>query len=717
MKRKEFKSIPVPTPKRNNSVLIAMIAKAQVKEEYLLLDLFKKGDYYGRYIINSETGRHSFFEAASRKWNSQKLLRIMGFNPIYDTYTEKAVREKLKWDEGEDKETAIKVLKTRNKMDVLYCIGELEKDFDSNQRFQREINKNLKIDRLMENVKDEDPAFNRWIYDTFAEGMFLFWDKETKSYGCSNCGAQTHEKKLDKPKNGEKRICPECGQETIVQKRRKKIDTAIRICKLERPDHKFGIERSFKAKIRYDKSGHEVYLNEEIRILLYQRGCEEKTYTVFYNQDGDTYSWYTGITRSNWYTTNPKNKRIRECFLYPGEIKESLKNTKYENLTNAFTELSRKKISMNYNNALVTGGKISKFGTMMEYLAKGRFYKLIREETTYCWVQGNEYLGCMNLEGKTIEEAMGIRDKQKINRIREENGGMIMLKWMRYSEKHNVKIPKKTMDFIEEHYLISLEEIKSLPGNISSRMSIEQIVNYIQKQAEKNYGTPENALNAWADYLFMCQALNKSLNDELFYKPKDLKKRHDDLIEDSRKVETVKRMNENPELRQQEAARMEEKFQGASAVMKEIKEKYEFSAEGFQMIMPESPVDIVREGYALHHCAGSSERYFNRIENRETYIGFLRRQQEPDIPFYTIEFEPGGTIRQSRSYYDEEPGIEKIRGFLKLWQKEIKKRLTKKDKEHAEKSEVLREQNIKELKEKGNRFVLKKLEEDFMEAV
>ena len=99
-------------------------------------------------------------------------------------------------------------------------------------------------------------------------------------------------------------------------------------------------------------------------------------------------------------------------------------------------------------------------------------------------------------------------------------------------------------------------------------------------------------------------------------------------------------------------------------------------------------------------CAGSSERYFNRIENRETFIGFLRREQEPGIPFYTIEFEPGGTIRQNRSYYDEEPGIEEIRGFLKLWQKEIKKRLTKEDKKHAAKSAILREQNIKELQKK-----------------
>lgn len=52
-----------------------------------------------------------------------------------------------------------------------------------------------------------------------------------------------------------------------------------------------------------------------------------------------------------------------------------------------------------------------------------------------------------------------------------------------------------------------------------------------------------------------------------------------------------------------------------------------------------------------------------------------------------------------------------------MWQKEIKKRLTKEDKKHAAQSAILREQNIKELQKNQNTFVLKKLEEDFMEAI
>ena len=106
------------------------------------------------------------------------------------------------------------------------------------------------------------------------------------------------------------------------------------------------------------------------------------------------------------------------------------------------------------------------------------------------------------------------------------------------------------------------------------------------------------------------------------------------------------------------------------------------------------------------------DRYFNRIEAEETYICFLRRKEAPGIPFYTIEVEPGGTIRQHRSYLDEEPGIEQIRAFLKEWQKVIRKRLTERDKALAKMSKEKREANIRELQEKNNTRVLQGLAED-----
>ncbi len=101
---------------------------------------------------------------------------------------------------------------------------------------------------------------------------------------------------------------------------------------------------------------------------------------------------------------------------------------------------------------------------------------------------------------------------------------------------------------------------------------------------------------------------------------------------------------------------------------------------------------------------------------RHTSVSPTEAGKAPGIPFYTIEVEPGGTIRQHRSYYDEEPGIEEIRVFLKEWQKAIRKRLTEEDKKLAKISKIKREANIAELEEKKNTRVLQGLVEDFLEA-
>ena len=120
---------------------------------------------------------------------------------------------------------------------------------------------------------------------------------------------------------------------------------------------------------------------------------------------------------------------------------------------------------------------------------------------------------------------------------------------------------------------------------------------------------------------------------------------------------------------------------------------------------------------ALHHCVGNTERYFDRIVSRVTYICFLRKASSPEEPFYTIEVEPGGTIRQHRGAYDEEPDIDLIKPFLREWQKAIRARMGREDHEYAKRSEELRRQNIKELEEKQNTRVLNGLMEDLMEAI
>lgn len=132
------------------------------------------------------------------------------------------------------------------------------------------------------------------------------------------------------------------------------------------------------------------------------------------------------------------------------------------------------------------------------------------------------------------------------------------------------------------------------------------------------------------------------------------------------------------------------------------------------------------EGQILSHCVGNAERYWERIERRESYVLFLRRADEPDKPYYTLEIEPNGTIRQQRSLGDEQyEDIKDARQFLRAWQKTIAKRLTPEDLELAKTSKVLRMEEFRELEENqitvrtgklAGTLLLDVLQKDLMEA-
>ena len=79
---------------------------------------------------------------------------------------------------------------------------------------------------------------------------------------------------------------------------------------------------------------------------------------------------------------------------------------------------------------------------------------------------------------------------------------------------------------------------------------------------------------------------------------------------------------------------------------------------------------------------------------------FLRRTGETDKPYYTLEVEPNGTIRQKRTLGDNQlEDIEQASCFLQKWQKTIAKRLTEKDLALAKESRLLRLKEFEELRE------------------
>lgn len=99
-------------------------------------------------------------------------------------------------------------------------------------------------------------------------------------------------------------------------------------------------------------------------------------------------------------------------------------------------------------------------------------------------------------------------------------------------------------------------------------------------------------------------------------------------------------------------------------------EKFVFSDEQYAIVAPQTPDDMVNEGNKLHHCVKS---YIDRVSNGTTNVLFLRKVEELDEPFFTIELSNDNKIEQVHGLCNRnmstEPGVSE---FVSKWAKKKK---------------------------------------------
>lgn len=280
-------------------------------------------------------------------------------------------------------------------------------------------------------------------------------------------------------------------------------------------------------------------------------------------------------------------------------------------------------------------------------------------------------------------ERLGITKKQ-LNRLRHINGGRRALIWMRHEEGAGRIIDDDTMRYFERER-IDPEDINF----ISDRMSERKIVNYIVRQQRLRKMKPQDILILWRDYLSMALRMKMDVQKELIYKPRDVKRAHDDAVRLCGGADVAKRAGE-----------IIQKYPDVDAIMQEIKGKYEYADGRYAIVVPEKIEGIIYEGRALGHCLDKSDIYFDRIQRRESFIVFLRKAEDVDKPYYTLEIEPDGTTRQKRTVGDrQDKDFQEAVSFIRKWQRVVKKRLSESDREMAAESARLREEEFRELRE------------------
>ncbi|MDO4803350.1 MAG: PcfJ domain-containing protein [Lachnospiraceae bacterium] len=347
----------------------------------------------------------------------------------------------------------------------------------------------------------------------------------------------------------------------------------------------------------------------------------------------------------------------------------------------------------------------------LEYLIKGGYERLAKDviEKTYGYMIG------VDDNAEDLAEYLGI-NRQRCFRLRQMNGSYVELEWLRYEEETGKKVSAEDLKWFGE---------KNIEPNMSGGFgTLLKYVNspaacrhYLEKQSERmGYGIGV-VLNTYTDYINMARLQNLNLASPVFYKPKDLEAAHNECVRFAHTKELENKENE-----------VKEKFPEIPGILSEIHAKYAYESGKFAIVVPERIMDILNEGRALGHCVDTTDRYFERIRTHVTYLVFLRKTERIEVPWYTLEIEPGGTVRQQRTTGNRQikEDVDAYMPFIREWQKVVRKRISEEDKAAAERSRQIRIAEYKELREKketvrrgllAGQLLADVLEADLVEAI
>lgn len=334
----------------------------------------------------------------------------------------------------------------------------------------------------------------------------------------------------------------------------------------------------------------------------------------------------------------------------------------------------------------------------------------------------NDYLSMAKRLGMDIHDSiiyrtrdLQLRHKEAVLKIEEMKRGIrrreLEEKYVGF-QKHLIDLKEKYEFSDGEYQVIAPKSIDDM--FIMDRMAPLQIKNYLEKQAAESGESVKNLIKTWKDYLNMAIRVGVNVQDSVIYRARKLMQRHNEMIKEIEAKDLILRAGE-----------LEKKYPGLNRICRDLK-KYEYADKEYRIVVPEKVDDILYEAKLMHHCVNNTETYYERMSQQESYILFLRKAEQPTEAYYTLEVEPDGTIRQTRTFYNQQnEDIELARDFLVKWQKQLKKKLAKEDYKLAVKSQSLRKKEIEELRSKGvrvngvgycNKLLAEILEEDLMEA-
>ena len=478
--------------------------------------------------------------------------------------------------------------------------------------------------------------FDSFIKEKLFKNDHIMYVSKEKAV-CTRCGAET--KKTKEMKHNAKGNCPSCGKAVTYKSigRMSEHETKKEVLLIQRWENDV-ILRYFKCSL-YSK-------NEKKESIEYSESI--RTYHIERIEWYDKrYVHYTDFAGEEFWSDRMDSYHqvgYGRCCLYSGNLQEIV-GLLGESARLPIEEMAEEGIVIPWKDVL--SGRAEK-NRIFEKLYKADLKKLAVEYI-------RTYDVSVDYKQKELKKILMITGPM-FTYMRTHNSGKKVLEIFQDAKKDNHGLNDREIIELAEAG-IKLSELKK----VSEKNKIIKLFHYLKKTG--GYSSLKTTYSHYVDYMDMMKTMDYDLGRDTVRYPRDLKAAHDKAVTELYQEETDKRKRE-----------VLRRYPQIRKMKKELDERYGYRDKEYAIMAPSDAADIVEEGRKLHHCVGG-DNYIHNHNSGYKFILFLRRVQEPDKRYYTIEFDPEGSrIMQYYGYNDKKPDKEQVDKFLDKWKRQLKRK-------------------------------------------
>lgn len=581
------------------------------------------GENEPTYRVFLHDGKYDTWETEAEKWRTANIEHLWDFR-------EKSEEEKAAygtyWYKEHDRKLIVDFTGSE-KQDINSAVLEW-------QQYEKHRGETEVIDAAMSLIPDIPKDFEKWAF-TDAVPQYMYYEYGKRIGLCTCCGK--HHELKEQPKYGEEGTCPGCKRKVQYRTYKKKgrihdWEYAALIQKIQG-----GYVLRFFALNQLIEQGTRSYggMSEKIRITYNEQWNRQAIYSYHRYKTTNKIRWCNGYEYLSAYGGRKEEER---CRLYPRNLRKILKGSKLE--YSGMPEFARTGIEF-YQQDFIDKAKEY---TGIEKLIKAEFYNL----TNSCISYGSR--APIDLYQKRVKKVLGLTGEY-YNLIRDKDPT-----WREY------EVTEQCQDVGIRATWEQIQKMSQYARNFAIYMrhsTPHKMLKYIEGlKSEGPYAMRNQEVNDYHDYLQLAAGLGYNLDDDWILYPKNLKERHDQLTEEQneRKAELEKESDDKKDRK----------------LKRTIKRKgwtrYEMETEQLLIRLPKCAHEIRKEGNAQHHCVAT---YMDRMVAGETCILFIRKKEEQDKSYYTVEVKDNEVI-QVRGKYNVAPS-EDVEEFMKVFKKNIRK--------------------------------------------